>query len=36
MVYGERGAELSEALWRETMAELAFANVEQIVQELSG
>ncbi len=33
-VYTEQGRNVAQRLWKETMDELAFANVENIIQEL--
>ncbi|KAI1878937.1 hypothetical protein JX265_003114 [Neoarthrinium moseri] len=34
IIYTSKGQQISERLWRETMMELSFANVEQILDEL--
>lgn len=36
ILYTEEGEEVSKHLWNETMAELAFANVEGIIKSVSG
>lgn len=36
IIYTEQGKKISERLWRETMAELSFANIEGILKDLSG
>ncbi|OAQ99886.1 hypothetical protein LLEC1_08136, partial [Akanthomyces lecanii] len=36
IVYSEEGGRISPQLWRETMAEFAFANVEHIINSMSG
>lgn len=34
IVYTAEGREISERLWKETMAELSFAGVENILKEI--
>lgn len=36
IIYTSEGVELSEQLWKETLEELSFANVETILEDLQG
>lgn len=35
MLYTEEGKRISEQLWKETMAEFAFARVEEVIAKVS-
>ena len=35
IIYSEEGKKISEQLWKETMEELAFAKVEEIIKAIS-
>lgn len=35
IIYTDEGKEIAAQLWKETMAELSFANIEHLINDLS-